>query len=75
MRNHIPPAGKKFNSHRAWKMGKKHVLGTLKKIGQKALAKGENVAAHGLVGGLVGGLMGGAQGAVSGATAGAVKSI
>jgi len=75
MRFHIPQPGKKFLSHRAWKVGKKHVIGTLKKIGQKALQKAETVAAHGLVGGVVGGAIGGPSGIASGAAKGASKAI
>jgi len=56
-------------------MGKKFGFGTLKKVGQKAIAVGEGVAAHGIMGGVVGGLTAGPQGVLPGATAGAVKSI
>lgn len=75
MHSFLPSAGKKFVSHRSRKMGKKHFFGTLKKIGQKALAKGESVAAHGVVGGVVGGVLGGPQGVLPGAAAGASKAI
>ena len=62
----IPSLGKKYKH--AWKLGRKHIGASLRRMGSKFAVRAEDLAVHGLIGGIAGGLVGGPAGAATGAT-------